>query len=338
MPPDPLSPLSDGFGRAVRYLRVSVTDRCDLRCAYCMAERVQFLPRREVLSLEELDRLVSAFVEMGVRKLRVTGGEPLVRRDIMTFFAAMGQHLRAGRLDELTLTTNGTLLGRYAAELAGFGVARVNVSLDTLDAATYARLTRRGRIESALEGIAAAQAAGLRVKINTVALKGVNDGEVLELVQWAGERGCDLTFIELMPMGDGGAAGTLGQFWPLDEVRARLASRYRLVQSDLNTGGPARYVTLAETGQRIGFISPLSHNFCDSCNRVRLTCKGELFTCLGREGATDLRPALREGVEGWALHRAVREAIALKPAGHAFSYGPCAAQGALARGMNHTGG
>lgn len=331
-------PLTDGFGRAVRYLRLSVTDRCDLRCSYCMGERVQFLPRRELLSLEELDRLASAFIELGVRKLRVTGGEPLVRRGIMSFFAAMGQHLRAGRLDEVTLTTNGTLLARHAEELAGCGVRRVNVSLDTLDGAKYARLTRRGRIETVLAGIAAAQAVGLRVKLNAVALRGETDDEILDLAQWAVEHGCDLTFIELMPFGETGTEERLDQFLPLGEVRARLETRLSLSDTRESSGGPARYVRVAETGQRIGFISPLSHNFCDSCNRVRLTCTGALYTCLGHEGATDLRPILRAGVEGQALHRAIGAAIARKPAGHAFSYGPCAVAGAMVRGMNHTGG
>ncbi|MFD2174212.1 GTP 3',8-cyclase MoaA [Rhodobacter lacus] len=338
MPLDPRAPLCDGFDRAVRYLRVSVTDRCDLRCAYCMNEHMQFLPRREVLSLEELDRLVSAFVEMGVTKLRVTGGEPLVRRGIMTFFAAMGRHLEAGRLKELTLTTNGTLLARHAEELAACGVKRVNVSLDTLDAGKYARLTRRGKIENVLSGIAAARSAGLRVKLNTIALAGLNDDELFDLTGFAARNDCDLTFIELMPMGDIAEAERLGQFWPLDALRERLETRYRLIDTAESSGGPARYVTLAETGQKIGFISPLSHNFCSNCNRVRITCKGELFTCLGREGATDLRPVLRAGVEGLALHRAIRDAIALKPAGHAFDYGACAVSGAVARGMNHTGG
>jgi cyclic pyranopterin phosphate synthase len=335
MRPDP---LCDGFGRDVRYLRVSVTDRCDLRCSYCMKEDVTFLPRSEVLSLEELDRLCSAFITLGVRKLRVTGGEPLVRRGILGFFAAMGAHLRAGRLDELTLTTNGTQLARHAQALAECGVKRVNVSLDTLEGAKYTRLTRFGRIERVFEGIAAAQAVGLRVKLNAMALKGVNDDEIFALADWAAAHRCDLTFIELMPMGDIPAGTRLDQFWPLDEVRAHLETRFRLIDSPLSTGGPARYVTVEETGQKIGFISPLSHNFCTSCNRVRLTCKGELYTCLGQEGATDLRPVLRAGVEGEALAREIRAAIARKPAGHAFGYGPCAVAGQMARGMNHTGG
>ena len=331
-------PLCDGFGRDVRYLRVSVTDRCDLRCSYCMKEDVTFLPRNQVLSLEELDRLCSAFVGLGVRKLRITGGEPLVRRGIMTFFAAMGAHLRAGRLDELTLTTNGTQLAAHAQALAECGVKRVNVSLDTLQAEKYTRLTRFGRIETVFAGIAAAQAAGLRVKLNAMALKGVNDDEIFALTDWAAAHHCDLTFIELMPMGDIPAGTRLDQFWPLDDVRAHLETRFRLTDTGLSTGGPARYVTVAETGQRIGFISPLSHNFCTSCNRVRLTCKGELYTCLGQEGATDLRPVLRAGVEGDALSREIRAAISRKPAGHAFGYGPCSVAGQMARGMNHTGG
>ncbi|ABA80666.1 GTP 3',8-cyclase MoaA [Rhodobacter sphaeroides] len=335
---DPLVPLSDSFGRTVTYLRVSVTDRCDLRCTYCMSEHTSFMPKRELLTLEELDRLVSAFVDLGVRKLRVTGGEPLVRRGIMTFFQAMGRHVRSGALKELTLTTNGTLLARHAAELADCGVKRVNVSLDTLDPAKYGRITRWGRLENVLGGIAAAQAAGLRVKINTVALRGQNDDELFRLVDWCAEQGCDLTFIEVMPMGEFGVEDRLSQFWPLSELRAELETRYRLADTALSTGGPASYVRVAETGQTIGFIRPLSHNFCATCNRVRLSCRGELYTCLGTEGSSDLRPALRDGEAGLGLYAAIQTALRLKPAGHAFGYLAGGVQGAMARGMNHTGG
>ena len=328
--------LSDGFGRPVTYLRVSVTDRCDLRCNYCMKEDVTFLPKSEVLSLEELDRLCSTFIDLGVSKLRVTGGEPLVRRNIMGFFRAMARHVESGALRELTLTTNGTLLARAADELARCGVRRVNVSLDTLQPAKFAQITRLGRLEPVLAGIARAQAAGLRVKINAMALKGVNDDEIFDLIDWAGARGLDLTFIELMPMGEISQADRLSQFWPLDALRQEIETRFALRDISLSTGGPARYVTVAQTGQRIGFISPMSHNFCNSCNRVRVTCKGELYPCLGQEGASDLRGLLHESDA--ALVAGLRAALARKPAGHAFGYASCAVAGALVRGMNHTGG
>ncbi len=332
------APLTDGFCRSVRYLRVSVTDRCDFRCSYCMAERVQFLPRKDLLSLEELDRLCSAFVGLGVTKLRVTGGEPLVRRDIMGFFRAMSRHLDSGALRELTLTTNGSQLARHAADLAACGVARVNVSLDTLDAARFATLTRRGQLAPVLEGIRAAQAAGMRVKINTVALRGFTETELFPLVDWCASEGHDLTFIELMPMGEDGAEARIGQFLPLAELRARLAERFALTPLRETTGGPARYVRLTETGQKIGFITPLSHNFCESCNRVRLTCTGELYPCLGQEGASDLRSVLRASPDEAALDQAIRDAIARKPRGHDFDYSRGTLRGAMARGMNHTGG
>ena len=331
-------PLQDSFCRKVRYLRVSVTDRCDFRCTYCMAERVQFLPRKDLLSLEELDSLCSAFVGLGVNKLRITGGEPLVRRDVMQFFRAMSRHLESGALAELTLTTNGSQLVRHAADLAACGVRRVNVSLDTLDAARFATLTRRGQLAPVLQGICAARAAGLRVKINTVALKGGNEDELFPLVDWCAAEGHDLTFIELMPMGEDGIEDRLAQYWPLSDLRARLAERFTIEPLGETTGGPARYVRLAETGQKIGFITPLSHNFCESCNRVRLTCTGELFTCLGQEGATDLRPVLRQGARGTDLETAIRAAIARKPRGHDFDYSRGIPQGVMRRGMNHTGG
>jgi cyclic pyranopterin phosphate synthase len=332
------APLTDGFCRSVRYLRVSVTDRCDFRCTYCMADRVQFLPRKDLLTLEELDRLCSAFIGLGVTKLRITGGEPLVRRDIMDFFRAMSRHLDSGALRELTLTTNGSQLGRHAADLAACGVRRVNVSLDTLDAGRFAALTRRGQLAPVLEGIRAARAAGLRVKINTVALRGSTEAELFALVDWCAAEGHDLTFIELMPMGEEGAEPRIGQFLPLSDLRARLAGRFTLLPLAESTGGPARYVRLAESGQKIGFITPLSHNFCESCNRVRLTCTGALYPCLGQEGATDLRPVLRAGAGRAALEQAIRDAIARKPRGHDFDYSRGLPKGVMARGMNHTGG
>lgn len=336
-PPSPvLAPtaLVDGQARRISYLRVSVTDRCDLRCSYCMAEKMTFLPRAEVLSLEELDRVCSAFVAMGVEKLRVTGGEPLVRRDVMAFFRAMSRHLASGALRELTLTTNGTQLERFAWELADCGVRRVNVSLDTLDADKFARITRLGSLAPVLTGIAAAQAAGLRVKINTVALKGVNEDELFLLTDWCGAQGFDLTFIEVMPMGAG-----LGddRFWPLSDLRARLESRYSLVDTAETSGGPARYVRVDGGGQKIGFITPLSHNFCASCNRVRLSCTGELFSCLGQTGKTDLRGLLRGSPKDDAVIAAIARAIGQKTGGHGFD--PVArGGGAIARMMSHTGG
>lgn len=330
--------LTDRFCRQVSYLRVSVTDRCDFRCTYCMAERPTFLPRKDLLSLEELDRLASAFVGLGVRKLRVTGGEPLVRRDILTFFRAMSRHLDSGALHELTLTTNGSQLATHAADLAACGVRRVNVSLDTLDAARFAQLTRRGQLAPVLEGIRAATAAGMRVKINTVALKGFTEIELFPLVDWCAAEGHDLTFIEVMPMGESGIEERTAQYWPLSDLRARLEERFTLTDLAERTGGPARYVRINETGQKIGFITPLSHNFCESCNRVRLSCTGQLYTCLGQEGASDLRAALRANADAEGLEGAIRAAIALKPRGHDFDYSRAVPQGAMRRGMNHTGG
>jgi cyclic pyranopterin phosphate synthase len=331
--------LVDPFARAITYLRVSVTDRCDFRCVYCMSEHMEFLPKAELLSLEELDRLCSAFVGLGVRKLRVTGGEPLVRKNIMSFFRAMARHLEDGSLEELTLTTNGSQLGRYAADLAACGVRRVNVSLDTLDASKFARITRWGRLAQVLEGIEAAAAAGLGVKINTVALKGVNDDEVDRLIAWCGERGFDLTFIEVMPMGDLGNENRLDQYWSLRDLRAAIEGRWTLRDTPERTGGPARYVRVAETGGRIGFITPLTHNFCESCNRVRLTCIGQLFMCLGQDADADLRAVMRARPgEDAPLVAAIRAAIARKPKGHDFDYGRQTVQGQVARHMSHTGG
>ena len=333
------APLVDPFQRAVTYLRVSVTDRCDFRCTYCMAEHMTFLPRRDLLTLEELDTVSTAFVRLGVRKLRVTGGEPLVRRGILTYFEAMARHLASGALDELTLTTNGSQLARFAAPLAALGVARVNVSLDTLDAAKFARITRWGRLAQVMAGIDAAQAAGLRVKINTVALKGFNEDELFTLTDWCARRDMDLTFIEVMPMGDLGAEERLAQYWPLKDLRQRLGQRFTLTDLAERSGGPARYVRLEETGQKIGFITPLTHNFCESCNRVRLTCTGELYMCLGQEDRADLRAPLRRhpGAPA-ALETAIRAAIAGKPRGHDFDYSRQAVQGRMTRHMSHTGG
>ncbi len=332
------APLIDPFQRTISYLRVSVTDRCDFRCVYCMAENMQFLPKKELLSLEELDRMCSTFIRLGVRKLRVTGGEPLVRRDIMTFFRAMGRHVECGALDEVTLTTNGSQLYRFADDLHAAGVRRVNVSLDTLDEAKFARVTRWGRLAQVLKGIDAAQRAGLRVKINTVALKGFNEDELFDLVDWCAGRDMDLTFIEVMPMGDLGGEDRVGQYWSLADVRTRLAERYTLTDTARRTGGPARYVRITETGQDIGFITPLSHNFCESCNRVRLTCTGTLYMCLGQEDMADLRAPLRRSEDDKVLENAIRAAISLKPKGHDFDYSRQGVSGQMSRHMSHTGG
>ncbi|MEL6235841.1 MAG: GTP 3',8-cyclase MoaA [Pseudomonadota bacterium] len=331
------APLIDPFARAITYLRVSVTDRCDFRCSYCMSEHMTFLPKKELLTLEELDRLCSAFVRLGVRKLRVTGGEPLVRRGIIGFFEGMARHLEAGTLDELTLTTNGSQLRRHAAALAACGVRRVNVSLDTLDDRKFTEITRWGRLAQVLDGIDAAQEAGLAVKINAVALKGFNDDELDRLVEWCGARGFDLTFIEVMPMGEI-EADRLDQYWSLEEVRAALSTRWTLHETAERTGGPARYARLEETGQRIGFITPLSHNFCESCNRVRLTCTGQLYMCLGQDDDADLRAVLRAEPEDAPLEAAIRRAIARKPKGHDFDYSRQAVAGEMRRHMSVTGG
>jgi GTP 3',8-cyclase len=332
------APLIDPFARAIRYLRVSVTDRCDFRCVYCMSENMTFLPKKELLTLEELDRLCSAFIRLGVEKLRITGGEPLVRREIMTFFRAMSRHLASGALKELTLTTNGSQLARFADELVAAGVRRVNVSLDTLDPAKFGEVTRWGKLAQVLSGIDAAQKAGLRVKINAVALKGFNEDELFTLAEWCAARGMELTFIEVMPMGDIGNEDRIGQYWSLADLRARLAERFTLTDLAERTGGPARYVRLEETGQKIGFITPMSHNFCESCNRVRITCTGEIYTCLGQEGHSDLRAPLREHAGDAPLEAAIRRAIGLKPRGHDFDYSRARVDGQISRHMSHTGG
>jgi len=329
--------MIDPFGRSITYLRVSVTDRCDLRCVYCMAEDMTFLPKADLLSLEELDRLCGVFVSLGVRKIRLTGGEPLVRRDVMTLFRSLGSRLGTG-LDELTVTTNGTQLSRYAEELREAGVRRINVSLDTLDAATFAAITRWGRLEKTLDGIFAAKAAGLAIKINAVALKGVNEDEFDRMVAWCGEHGFDLCLIETMPLGEIGEDRT-DQYLPLSLVRRRLAQTWTLEETDYRTGGPARYVRVAETGRRIGFITPLTHNFCESCNRVRLTCTGTLYMCLGQDDAADLRGALRRpGATEDDVRAAILEAIGRKPKGHDFVIDRRGAAPAVARHMSVTGG
>jgi len=333
-----MTPLIDPFARPISYLRVSVTDRCDFRCTYCMTEHMQFLPKKDLLTLEELDRLASAFIGLGVEKLRITGGEPLVRRDILTFFRAMARHLDSGALRELTLTTNGSQLARFAADLAAIGVRRVNVSLDTLEADKFQAITRWGRLPQVLDGIAAAKAAGMGVKINAVALKGFNEDELFSLLDWCAGEGHDLTFIEVMPMGEMGEEMRLDQYWPLRDLRARLAERFTLTDLPDRTGGPARYVRIGETGQKVGFITPLTHNFCESCNRVRVTCTGELFMCLGQEDKADLRAALRGSADDAPLQAAIRAAIARKPKGHDFDYSRQRVAGQMSRTMSHTGG
>ena len=329
--------MLDPFGRHINYLRVSVTDRCDFRCTYCMSEDMTFLPKADLLSLEELDRLCSAFIRKGVRKLRLTGGEPLVRRNVMGLFKALGRHLETGALDELTVTTNGSQLARFAAELKSSGVKRINVSLDTLDPAKFKDITRWGRIESVFEGIDEALRVGLRVKINAVALRAINEDEIESLMLWAHRKGMDFTLIETMPMGDIDGDRTV-QYLPLSIVRARLAQKFTLEESDYQTGGPARYVRIAETGGRLGFITPLTHNFCESCNRVRLTCTGTLFMCLGQDDAADLRTPLRASPTDSLLEAAIDEAMTRKPKGHDFVIDRRNAKPAVARHMSMTGG
>ncbi|MGF9691529.1 GTP 3',8-cyclase MoaA [Rhizobium sp. 0TCS1.26] len=309
--------MIDPFGRAVNYLRVSVTDRCDFRCTYCMAENMTFLPKKDLLTLEELDRLCSAFIAKGVRKLRLTGGEPLVRKNIMFLVRALGRQIESGRLDELTLTTNGSQLARYADELYDCGVRRINVSVDTLDADRFRKITRWGELSKVMEGIDAAQKAGLKIKLNAVALKGFNDHEIPEMMRFAHGRGMDLTVIETMPMGEIDEDRT-DQYLPLSQLRADLEQRFTLNDIPYATGGPARYVEVKETGGRLGFITPMTHNFCESCNRVRLTCTGTLYMCLGQNDAADLRTALRASEDDGYLSAAIDEAILRKPKGHDF--------------------
>lgn len=329
--------MIDPFGRTVSYLRVSVTDRCDFRCVYCMSEHMNFLPKADLLTLEELDRLCTAFIAKGVRKLRLTGGEPLVRRDVMVLIRALGRHLETGALDELTLTTNGSQLARYADDLFAAGIRRINVSIDTLDEARFQEITRWGRLPQVLDGVAAAKRAGLKVKINTVALKGVNEAEIPSLIEWAHGHGHDLTLIETMPMGDIDGDRT-DQYLPLSEVRRALSARWTLDDLAERTGGPARYVRVKETGGKLGFITPLTHNFCESCNRVRLTCTGTLYMCLGQEDAADLRAPLRASASNDLLHAAIDEAIGRKPKGHDFVIERASNRPAVPRHMSLTGG
>jgi GTP 3',8-cyclase len=336
--PDQLMrPMVDPFGRTIRYLRVSVTDRCDLRCFYCMSEDMTFLPKKDLLTLEELDRLCSAFIAKGVRKIRLTGGEPLVRRNVMTLVRSLSRHLGTGALDELTLTTNGSQLARFATELRDCGIRRVNVSLDTLDAQKFRAITRWGDIDQVLAGIEAARDAGLAVKINAVALKNMNEEEIPSLMEWAHGKGMALTLIEVMPMGEIGE-GRIDQYVPLSLLRARLAQHYTLTDLDENTGGPARYVRVTETGGKLGFITPMTHNFCESCNRVRITCTGTLHTCLGHEDASDLRKPLRASPDDELLSAAIDRAIGLKPKGHDFIIDRRHNRPSVSRHMSVTGG
>ena len=329
--------MVDPFGRTITYLRASVTDRCDLRCFYCMSEDMTFLPKSDLLSLEELDRLCSAFIAKGVRKLRLTGGEPLVRRNVMSLVRSLSRHLQSAALDELTLTTNGSQLEKYAAELADCGVKRINVSLDTLDAAKFREITRWGDLNKVLAGIEAARAAGLKVKINAVALKGMNEDEIPSLMRWAHGKDMDLTLIEVMPMGDIGA-GRIDQYVPLSMVRAQLAQKFTLTDLDESSGGPARYVRVAETGGKLGFITPMTHNFCESCNRVRITCTGTIHTCLGHEDASDLRKPLRASTDDGLLNETIDRAIGLKPKGHDFIIDRRHNRPSVSRHMSVTGG
>jgi cyclic pyranopterin phosphate synthase len=331
------SAMIDPFGRSISYLRVSVTDRCDLRCFYCMSEDMTFLPKSDLLTLEELDRLCTAFIAKGVRKLRLTGGEPLVRRNVMSLVRSLSRHLGSGALGELTLTTNGSLLEKFAAELKDCGVRRINVSLDTLDAAKFREITRWGDIDKVLRGIEAARSVGLKVKINTVALKNMNEGEIPSLMEWAHGKDMDLTLIEVMPMGEIGE-GRIDQYLPLSMLRARLANRYTLTDLPDDTGGPARYVRISETGGRLGFITPMTHNFCESCNRVRITCTGTLHTCLGQEDASDLRKPLRASPDDDLLSATIDRAIGLKPKGHDFVIDRRHNRPSVSRHMSVTGG
>ncbi|MCP3443334.1 GTP 3',8-cyclase MoaA [Bradyrhizobium sp. CCGUVB14] len=331
------SAMTDPFGRTISYLRVSVTDRCDLRCFYCMSEDMTFLPKADLLTLEELDRLCSAFIAKGVKKLRLTGGEPLVRRNVMSLVRSLSRHLTSGALGELTLTTNGTQLAKHAKELADCGVRRINVSLDTLDPKKFREITRWGEIDKVLEGIEAARAAGLAVKINAVALKNLNEDELPDLMRWAHGKNMGLTLIEVMPMGEIGS-GRIDQYLPLSLVRARLAQQFTLTDLAESTGGPARYVSVAETGGKLGFITPMTHNFCESCNRVRVTCTGTLHTCLGHEDASDLRKPLRASDDDTLLAAAIDRAIGLKPKGHDFIIDRRHDRPSVSRHMSVTGG
>ena len=332
-------PLIDPFNRKINYLRVSVTDRCDFRCVYCMSEKMQFLPKKDLLTLEELDKICSVFIEMGITKLRITGGEPLVRRNILSFFKSISRHLITGDLKELTLTTNGSQLKKFARPLFDLGVKRVNISLDTLNPEKFKRITRWGKLDQVLDGIQEAKEAGLAIKINKVALKKTNQDELNKFIQWCGDEGFDLTFIEVMPMGDFGEEDRLDQYWSLKDLREELDKKWTLKDLSLNTGGPARYSEISETGQKVGFITPLTHNFCESCNRVRMTCTGQLFMCLGQEEDADLRSALREGSDNdHLLRKRIMQAVDRKPKGHDFDYSRKKISGQMSRFMSHTGG
>ncbi|MBV9560804.1 MAG: GTP 3',8-cyclase MoaA [Bradyrhizobium sp.] len=335
--PTPSRPMIDPFGRSISYLRVSVTDRCDLRCFYCMSEDMTFLPKADLLSLEELDRLCSAFIRKGVKKLRLTGGEPLVRRNVMSLVRSLSRHLGTGALRELTMTTNATQLARFASELADCGMRRINVSLDTLDPQKFRAITRWGELDKVLSGIGAARAAGLAVKINAVALKNLNEDEIPALMEWAHGNGMALTLIEVMPMGEIGS-GRIDQYLPLSLVRARLSQRYTLTDLADDTGGPARYVRVAETGGKLGLITPMTHNFCESCNRVRITCTGTIHTCLGQEDASDLRKPLRASADDDLLDAAINRAIGAKPKGHDFIIDRRHNRPSVSRHMSVTGG
>ena len=330
--------MIDPFGRNISYLRVSVTDRCDFRCTYCMSENMTFLPKKDVLSLEELERLCNVFVKLGVKKLRLTGGEPLVRKNIMSLIRGLSKHLKTGHLEELTLTTNGTQLHRHAEELYDCGVRRLNVSIDTLDPEKFSEITRWGKLDNVLRGLKAADDAGLKIKLNAVALRGTNDEELPDMVQWAGDRGYDITIIEVMPMGDIGSENRVDQYLPLSMVRSSLSERFTLEDINYQTGGPARYVKVKETGGKIGFITPLTHNFCESCNRVRLTCTGILYMCLGQEDAADLKTPLRSSEGDDVITMAIQEAISRKPKGHDFIIDRRRKTSAVPRHMSVTGG
>jgi len=329
--------IIDPFGRMVDYLRVSVTDRCDLRCVYCMSENMTFLPRKDLLSLEELDRLCTIFVEKGVKRLRLTGGEPLVRRGIMDFIENFSRHLKSGALDELTLTTNGTQLAKYATQLADCGIKRLNVSLDTLDADRFKTVTRWGDLSKVLKGIEEAQKAGLQIKINMVAVKGFNETEIVPMMKWCHDRGMDLTMIETMPLGEI-EHDRNDQFISVSDISKMLQQDYTLTDIPYKTGGPARYVKIEETGGRLGFITPMTHNFCESCNRVRLTCTGVLYMCLGQDDAADLRAPLRESDDNRLIKNAIDEAISRKPKGHDFLINRDQTKPAVTRHMSTTGG
>ena len=330
--------MIDPFGRTVSYLRVSVTDRCDFRCTYCMSENMTFLPKKDLLTLEELERLCNVFINLGVKKLRLTGGEPLVRKNIMNLIASLSRNLVAGRLEELTLTTNGSQLSKYAHQLADHGVKRLNVSIDTLDPHKFKKITRWGDLEQVLDGLNAASSAGLDIKINTVALKGTNEEELKDMLSWAGSKGYDMTIIEVMPMGDIGSETRIDQYLPLTKVRNNLAEHFTLEDIEYKTGGPARYTRVKETGGRLGFITPLTHNFCESCNRVRVTCTGTLYMCLGQEDAADLREPLRNSEGDEAITTAILEAITRKPKGHDFIIDRNTTVEPVNRHMSVTGG